>query len=307
MYFSIDEVNFLATYHCTGKCAHCPICDKVNKTGMTKVDPLCAREVLESITKLYDVKTVNIYGGEPLLYPETTVAIIKAATDCGVKERNLITNGYFSKNISKLSEVANKIVKAGVTQILLAVDGFHEETIPSDTVANFADAVLDTGFQDIYLHPTWLSSREAKNEANFQTTMILERFADSGLEITDGCTVEPIGNALTNFREFFPRGSYDLDDFGEKFDDIHSITINPDGEVEICGGFVIGNIYKDSIEKILASYNPTKDRIMNTIYKGGIKNFAQYAENKGLSINLADYSSAKEAWRDICKQLDEMY
>ncbi len=306
MYFDINEVNFLATYHCTGKCAHCSICDKVNKTGMTKVDPLRAREVLEALGQHSNIKTVNIFGGEPLLYPETMAAILEAATDCGATERRLITNGYFSKNIAKISDVASKIVNAGVTEILLAVDGFHEETIPSDTVANFADAVLDTGFQEIYLHPTWLESREAKNEENFQTTMILERFADSGLEITDGCVAEPMGNALTNFKDRFVKGAYDLDDYGEKLDEIHSITINPDGEVVVSCGFVIGNIYKDPIGKILDKYNPTKDRIMNTLLKGGMKGLAQYAENKGLSINLDDYCSAKEACLDIRRQLAQL-
>ena len=211
MYLNIDRVEFLTTYHCTGKCIHCSVGEKLNKTGMTKVDPKRAREVLEVLSQRFDLKSVLVFGGEPLLYPETTAAIIKAAADFGVEKRQLITNGYFSKNLAKINDVANKIVDAGVTEILLSVDAFHEETIPSDTVANFADAVLDTGFQEIYLHPCWLESKDARNDYNFETTQILARFDDLGLEITEGNVVAPEGNAKVNLSEYFSKGCYDVE------------------------------------------------------------------------------------------------
>jgi len=311
MYLNIERVEFLATYHCTGKCIHCQIGEKLNKTGMTKVDPKRAREVLEGLSKRFNLKSVMVFGGEPLLYPETTAAIIKAAADCGVEKRQLITNGYFSKNLAKISDVANKLVDAGVTEILLSVDAFHEDTIPSDTVANFADAVLDTGFQEIYLHPSWLESKNAKNDYNFETTQILARFDDLGLEITEGNVVRPEGYAKVNLAEYFEKGCYDKNCacgeelYTDKLDDVRTLSITPDGEVQVCG-FTIGNIYKDPIEKILDRYNPTKDRIMNALLKGGLKGLAEYAENKGAEIDLDAYYSPCDACRAIREKLSAL-
>jgi len=311
MYLNIDRVEFLATYHCTGKCAHCSIGEKLNKPGMTKVDPKRAREVLEGLSKRFALKSVMVFGGEPLLYPETTAAIIKAAADCGVEKRQLITNGYFSKNIAKINDVAQKLVDAGVTEILLSVDAFHEETIPSDTVAHFADAVLDTGFQEIYLHPSWLGGKDAKNDYNFMTTQILERFDDLGLEVTEGNDVMPEGNAKVNLSEYFIKGNYEKElgcgvlAYTDKLDDVHTLSITPDGEVQVCG-FTIGNIYRDPIEKIIDRYNPTKDRSMNAILKGGIKGLAQYAENKGIEVDLDEYYSICDACRGIREKLNEL-
>jgi len=312
MYLNIERVEFLTTYHCTGKCVHCSVGEKLNKTGMTKVDPKRAGEVLEGLSKRFALKSVMVFGGEPLLYPETTAAILKAAADCGVEKRELITNGYFSKNLAKINDVANKLIDAGVTRILLSVDAFHEETIPSDTVANFADAILDTGFQEIYLHPAWLESRDAKNDYNFETTQILARFDDLGLEITEGNVVRPEGYAKVNLCEYFVKGCYDKEQgcgdspYTDRPDDVRTLSITPDGEVQVCGGFTIGNIYKDPIEKILDRYNPTKDRVMNALLKGGLKGLAQYAENKGLSINLDDYYTGEEACEDIRTQLAKL-
>jgi len=74
----------------------------------------------------------------------------------------------------------------------------------------------------------------------------------------------------------------------------------------VCGGFTIGNIYKETIEKIVDRYNPNKDRAMSAILKGGIKGLAQYAENKGIEVDLDDYYSICDACRGIREKLSEL-
>ena len=312
MYLNLDRVEFLATYHCTGKCEHCSVGDKLNQSGMTKVDPKRAKEALEGLQKLFSIQSVMIFGGEPLLYPETTAAILQAAAACGIPNRQLITNGYFTKNIAKIQAVAKKIVDAQVTEILLSVDAFHEATIPSDTVVNFADAILDTGFQEIYLHPCWLENKEAENEYNLLTSSILARFDDLGLEVTDGNEVFPIGYAKQNLKEYFTKGAYERNlscgaaAYTEKLDDVHTISINPNGEVEVCNGFIIGNIYREPIEKIVERYDPNKDRIMHALLSGGINGLVQYAENKGLQVDWDEYYSACDVCMSIREKLSKL-
>ena len=50
----------------------------------------------------YGIKSVMTFGGEPLLCPETVCEIHKAAKEMNVPKRQLITNGFFSKDYDKI-------------------------------------------------------------------------------------------------------------------------------------------------------------------------------------------------------------
>ena len=109
-----------------------------------------------------DVKTVMAFGGEPLLYPDTVCAIHTAATELGIEKRQLITNGFFSKDEYVIKKVAEGVVSSGANDILLSVDAFHQETIPLDVVKVFAKEVKNFGVP-IRLQPAWLVNPEHDN------------------------------------------------------------------------------------------------------------------------------------------------
>ena len=86
----------MITYACTGRCKHCSEGD--HKSCGVHIDPAIAADAVKKIASAYDVKTVMAFGGEPLLYPESVYAVMHAAKESGVAHRQIITNGYFSKN-----------------------------------------------------------------------------------------------------------------------------------------------------------------------------------------------------------------
>ena len=56
----------------------------------------------------YNIESVMTFGGEPLLYPDTVYEIHKAATEINIPKRQLITNGYFSRDYGTIEIVAQK-------------------------------------------------------------------------------------------------------------------------------------------------------------------------------------------------------
>lgn len=106
-----------------------------------------------------------------MLYPETVCQIHSAAKEMNIPNRELITNGYFSKDINRIKNVAHMLAESGVNCVMLSVDAFHQETIPLEYVKVFAQAVLDVRIS-IYTHPAWLVSSDYDNKYNLQTRKI---------------------------------------------------------------------------------------------------------------------------------------
>ena len=92
-----------------------------------------------------------------------------------IPNRELITNGYFSKDINRIKNVAHLLAESGVNSVLLSVDAFHQETISLEYVQEFAKAVLDERIS-IYTHPAWLVSMDDDNKYNLQTRKFQRRY-----------------------------------------------------------------------------------------------------------------------------------
>jgi MoaA/NifB/PqqE/SkfB family radical SAM enzyme len=95
----------------------------------------------------YDIKSLMTFGGEPLIYPEVVCNIHKTAKEMNIKDRAIITNGFFSKDKERVREVAQMLSYSGVQKVLLSVDSFHQETIPLDIVKYFAMCIKESGVE----------------------------------------------------------------------------------------------------------------------------------------------------------------
>ena len=101
---NLKKIEFVVTYACTGKCKHCS--EGNHHLRGTSISPDIATEAVKKVAKEYPIQTVMTFGGEPLLYPNAVYKIHSAARDIGIPKRQLITNGYFSKDESTISSVA---------------------------------------------------------------------------------------------------------------------------------------------------------------------------------------------------------
>lgn len=241
---NLNKIEFVVTNACTGRCKHC---SEGNHTSCGKhIDPEIASNAVKKIAAEYDIKTVMTFGGEPLLYSDVVFEIMKTAKELDIPRRQVITNGYFSKNEDHIRKVANQLSMCGVNDLLLSVDAFHQESIPLDTVKLFAKESLRYGVP-IRLQPAWLVSPSDDNPYNRKTREILESFYDMGLVENEGNIVFPEGNALKYLSEYFlndiPKNPYVEDPR-----DLRCVSFLPDGEV-------LGeNVYKKDIMEIIKDY-----------------------------------------------------
>ena len=243
---NLNKIEFVVTYACTGRCRHCSEGD--HTSCGERIDPQIAADAVRKIAAEYEIKTVMTFGGEPLLYTDAVYAIMKTAKELNIPKRQIITNGYFSKNADKMADVAQRLAACGVNDLLLSVDAFHQETIPLDVVKQFAADAKACGIP-IRLQPAWLRSATDDNPYNSKTREILNSFADMEISANEGNVIFPEGNALKYLSEYFadelPENPYVEDPR-----DVRCVSFEPNGNV------LGGNVYERDIMEIIKDYAP---------------------------------------------------
>lgn len=240
----LNRIEFVVTMACSGKCKHC---SQGSHISSDHIDGDAAQQAIYDICKNYKIDSLMTFGGEPLLYPEIVCKIHSAAKRMGIKQRELITNGYFSKDTSRIKEVAHMLAESGVKSICLSVDAFHQETIPLQYVKEFAKAVLDNNIA-IHTHPAWLVSADDDNPYNLKTKEILKEFRLMGIEMSTGNIIFPSGNALKYLGEYFNDNTEYVNPYEEDPKDVKTVSFSANGDV------LNGNINQNSIIDIMESY-----------------------------------------------------
>ena len=245
---NLNRIEFLLTFACTGRCKHCS--EGEHTSAGEHLDGDIAADMVRKVASNYKINSVMTFGGEPLLYPDDVCKIHLAAKDAGIPERQIITNGFFSQNEAKIQHVAKTLVENGVNNILLSVDAFHQETIPTQPVMTFAKAIYALGIPKFRVHPAWLVSEQADNFYNNKTREILAEYNAIGIPASEGNVIYPNGNAIKYLSEYFDLSIPHESPYTENPCNIESICVIPNGDV-------LGkNICKTDILEILKNYAP---------------------------------------------------
>ncbi|MBR5859135.1 MAG: radical SAM protein [Clostridia bacterium] len=243
---NLNKIEFVVTSACSGRCKHC---SQGDHTGCAvNIDAVKAVDVVRTIIERYKIETVMTFGGEPLLHREAVYAIMHAASEASVPRRQLITNGYFTEDISVIRHVAKELSLCGVNDLLLSVDAFHQETIPIKTVRLFADEAIKNAIP-LRLQPAWLVSEQDENLYNVKTRELLDSLSYLNLPISKGNIIFPEGNALKYLSEYFTN-SRPTNPYEEDPTDIRCASVSSNGDL------LGGNIYREDITEIIRRYKP---------------------------------------------------
>jgi MoaA/NifB/PqqE/SkfB family radical SAM enzyme len=306
-YMDINRIEFVITNACTSRCKHCSLGETLEEKG--HIEKEVAVKTVTELSKLYPIHSVMTFGGEPLLHADTVFAIHEAATKCDIPVRQVITNGYFTNDQARILQVAANLKKSGVNSLLLSIDAFHKEYIPLERVYPFAKALYDEQIEDFKLHPAWVVNREHKNKYNAQTEESLAYFEALQIPVSKGNNICPAGNAAVYLSDFYEKKPLEpeCDELSctDCFDEINTLTIQPSGDVKICG-FIIGNICKESIVEIVQRFDPNKHPLMSRIIKGGVKELLETAKKDGIKVDSSKHYSGCGVCHEIVKKYNAM-
>ncbi len=294
-FININRVEFMVTNRCTSNCKHCSVAPKLNQNNDYEIESKQFFDALKLISKKFNVESIMTFGGEPLLRAELVCALHRQAEELNIKDRHLITNGFFSKDYNRIRHVANLLSKSKVTEVCISVDAFHQEHIDIKYIELFVQSLKEENYFNIHFHPAWVVNKEHDNPYNRKTKEILSRLNYLNVNIDEGNNISLNGNAKQYLREYYP-ASNNLKwlkcgemPYTNSLDNVESLTVQANGDLQICKSFKLGNLNDDNLITLLDDYSPYNDNLMKTILLNGVNGLST---QKGCSYVSSDVSES---------------
>jgi hypothetical protein len=310
-YLSVRRIEFEVTHRCNSHCVHCQVDDGKRDARPAAIDRDLAVQIVRRVAQWESKRagtsphSLMTFGGEPLLYPDAVCAIHMTARDCGIANREIITNAGTPRSGKEARDLAFRLAASGVTGISISVDAFHQEHIPLQVVERNVGFYVEADIPCLEWNPCWVVSAENDNPWNQRTREVLQALAHLPVHADPGNVVQPDGHARQWLREYLPAraplptGSCEDAPYAGRLDQIDCISIEPDGGVSICRDWTIGNAAQEDVLQILERYDPYAIPEARAILEGGMTALVELYHTRGVSLDPEGYYTIC----DLCTSL----
>ena len=249
----LTGLHFLLTYQCTMKCDHCFTWGSPWQQGVMTLDDI--RNFLRQATQAATIERIAFEGGEPFLYYPILLAGTRAAAELGF-EVSIVTNAFWATSdddaLEWLRPFAGMLKKLSISSDLL----HWQATISPQALHARAAAEalgIDTGLLSTAhpLHPT-PEAEKCALPAGQGGVMFRGRAAH---KLAPGVTKQP-------WRQFTTCA-------GENLREPARAHLDPFGNLHICQGIVIGNLFHTPLAEIIARFVPESHPVIGPLLEGG--------------------------------------
>ncbi len=129
----LDSIAFIMTDRCSAACDMC--CFSCTPKGQHLLDKEIMKRYISEAAGIGTVKSVNFSGGEAILFYDQLKECIACASDFGMSS-TLVTNGFWAKDYEKGYEMMRALAEAGLRDLSISVDKFHQKYVPVESVRN---------------------------------------------------------------------------------------------------------------------------------------------------------------------------
>jgi MoaA/NifB/PqqE/SkfB family radical SAM enzyme len=264
------NAGLLLTYKCNAKCEFCYYNCSPKQNDLMPVD--MAINVWQSLKELAgDSAKIHITGGEPFLYWEHLIKILKEAKKNDLGPADMIeTNGFWAIDEKIIRERLKILDELGMGRLKISCDPFHQEYVDIELVRRLAKTAREV-LGDTRVLVRW--EKYLDNPVEMKNISAAERYkkyieamkdypcrftgrASGGIaELVASMTVEQIaGRNCSN-----------------AFLDSKGVHIDPYGNVfsGTCSGIIVGNITKKTLSEIWQEWQPGNDKLIETLFNLG--------------------------------------
>ncbi len=137
------SVGLMLTYKCNAACEFCYYHCSPDKGGLMPVETCLATwRSLQTIAG--DRAKVHLTGGEPFLYWDHLVEILRKAREQSLGPVDLIeTNGFWATDDRLVRERLSLLTSLGMDRLKVSVDPFHQEYVDAEAVERLASLAVD--------------------------------------------------------------------------------------------------------------------------------------------------------------------
>jgi len=267
----LTGIHVLLTYQCTSECDHCflhcgPRCD-----GTFTLRQL--RELVREIKQIGTVDTVYFEGGEPFLFYAVLLEGLRMVRDAGL-QAGIVTNGYWATSEEDAEPWLRPLLDLGISDFSVSDDEFHSSKgDPSPgAIAYRAAQKMGLPCATICITPPTVSQApDADSNKGQPVTGGGVLFKGRAAEkLTAGLPLRPWQELTT-----CPH---------EELAEPERVHVDAYGNVHVCQGLSIGNIWKTPLSKLWSEYKASEHPILGPLVEGGP---ALLAERFGLKVDYA--------------------
>ncbi len=249
----LSGVHILLTYQCTLECDHCFVWSSPWQSGTLTLEKL--REALFQAKDLGTVESIYFEGGEPFLYYALLLGGVREAARLGF-EVGIVSNGYWATSVADALECLRPF--AGLIQDLsISSDVYHWNERLSRQAQNARAAAEQLG---IPIGVISIAQPEAMRAAS---TVGQLPAGESAVMYRGRAAQRLVARAARRPWEQFAECPYeDLREPGR-------VHVDPFGNVHICQGIALGNLFQTPLKEICETYDPDAHPITGPLLKGG--------------------------------------
>jgi MoaA/NifB/PqqE/SkfB family radical SAM enzyme len=290
----LEGLHILLTYQCTCECDHCFVWGSPWQTGTLALDQI---EQILGQAKEAGVESIYFEGGEPFLYYPILVQAVRRATHMGFAA-GIVTNAYWANSVADAEEWLRPFA-GRLADLTVSSDLFHCSESMGERPQN---ALVAAKWLNI---PTGMISIAQPRQDAQETHGQIQ---DQGAVMYRGRAAENLSSrAIPLPWESF--GSCPHEDLREP----GRVHLDPLGNLHLCQGLVIGNVFEKPLKQICDEYDPESHPICGPLLGGGpsalvseynIPHFSQYADACHLCYEARKTLRSRFP-RELCP--DQMY
>lgn len=247
---NLEGLHILLTYQCTYECDHCFVWGSPWQTGTLTLEQI--ENILQQ-AKEAGVTSIYFEGGEPFLYYAVLVKAVHRAADMGFSV-GIVSNSYWATSIADAEEWLRPFV-GRLADLTVSSDLFHCAEELGEKPQNAIAAAKWLGI------PTGMISVAQPEADAAESHGQLEN--ESGV-MYRGRAAEKLASRATGrpWEGFDSCPHEDLREPGR-------VHLDPLGNLHICQGVVIGNLFENSLKQICEGYEADSHPVCGLLLSGG--------------------------------------
>ena len=247
----LSGLHILLTYQCTFQCDHCFVWGSPWQKGTFTLGQIS--EVLRQ-AKDANVEWIYFEGGEPFLYYAILVEGVKMAISMGFHV-GVVTNGYWAHSLEDAVKWLTPLT--ALENITVSSDLYHYSEAMSKQAENVVRAAeqLHIPVGTICVAPPEdVNAAQSHGQIPSGASAVLYR-GRASRELVPRAV-------LQSYQQFTECPHEDLSDPGR-------VHLDPLGNLHICQGLVIGNLFKKPLKEICEGYDADAHPVCGPLLNGG--------------------------------------
>ncbi len=253
----LSGLHFLISYQCTNECDHCFAWGSPRQKGTMSFEQI--RRLLEEAKAMGSVESVYFEGGEPFLFYPILVKSVLLAKEMGFSV-GAVSNAYWATTLDDAQAWLSPMAGA-LDDLSISSDLFHLAPKDRFRVENAERAAKRLGI------PLATISIADPDQAEGRKGMLPE--GESAVMFR-GRAVETLAPTAPKraWSEFTSCPHENLSDPGR-------LHVDALGNLHLCQGLSVGNVYERPLAEICESYHSEEDPVFGPLLRGGPAELAQ--------------------------------